>query len=231
MTAPDTATPPGEEELSTAERALLDAATVGILLDLRAEDARLDNPSRGAGWGYDRTIRAELLARLVTGNLPAYGGQPRGVKLRGARITGPLDLQGCALASPLLLQDCHIEQPVNLSETIAPAIRLPGCHLPALTARQLQTSGDVQLSDGFTTHGEVNLEGAHVGGHLNLDRAAFANENGPALRADHLVVGQALYSRDFTARGEIRLPYARIGDQGRPQRRDSGSQGRPGADS
>ena len=116
--------------------------------------------------------------------MPARGGQPRAFWLLGALITGLLDLQARILLIPLLLQDCHIAQPVNLSEATAPAIRLPSCHLPALTARQLRTTGDVQLGGdgftvsayGFTVRGEVILEGAHVGGQLNLDRAPLANE-------------------------------------------------------
>ena len=56
MTAPDTASPPGDEVLTTAERQLLDAVVTGIVVDLRAGDAELDDPVRGRAWGEDRTV-------------------------------------------------------------------------------------------------------------------------------------------------------------------------------
>ncbi len=134
------------------------------------------------------------------------------MKLRGARITGPLDLEARTLACPLLLQECCIEEAVNLCEAIAPVVRLPGCHLPAFTAWQLRTTGDVQLDDGFSARGEVNLAGAHIGGRLVLSGASLANENGWALLAGVLTVGQGMYCREgFSARGEVNLAGAHIG--------------------
>ena len=214
MITPETRSPFSDEELSAAERKLLAAASTGIVVDLRGEDTGLNDPRCGANWGDERTVRAELLAGLLTGDLPAHGGQPRAVRLRGARITGPLDLQERALAIPLSLQDCHIEQPVNLNEATAPAVRLPGCHLPALTARQLRTTGDVQLGDGFTTRGQVHLAGAHIGGQLNLTRAVLENGNRTALDGNGLTVEQGMVcSQGFSAHGEVKLAGAHIGGQ------------------
>ena len=103
-----------------------------MIVDLQAGDTEIDDPVQAAAWGVDRTVRAELLADLLTADLPPQGRRPRAVKLCGARITGPLDLEARALACPLLLQDCHIEQAVNLSDATAPTIRLHRCHLPGI---------------------------------------------------------------------------------------------------
>jgi len=214
MTTPDTSLPADDKKLSDAERTLLDAVITGTLADLQIGDAELDNPAQAAAWGADRTVRAELLAELLTGERTPQGGQLRAVKLRGARITGPLDLEARTLACPLLLQECCIEEAVNLCEAIAPVVRLPGCHLPAFTAWQLRTTGDVQLDDGFSARGEVNLAGAHIGGRLVLSGASLANENGWALLAGVLTVGQGMYCREgFSARGEVNLAGAHIGGQ------------------
>ena len=214
MTTPDTSPPLSDEKLSDAERRLVDAVITGTLVDLRVSATELDDPGQAAAWGPDRNIRAELLAELLTGIRTPQGGPVRAVKLRGARITGPLDMEARQLACPLLLQDCHIEQAVNLSEATASVIRLPGCHLPALTARQLRTTGDVQLDDGFTARGEVNLAGAHIGGQLSLNGASLEIENGTALAAEQLTVDQGMFCRaGFTARGEVRLIGAHIGGQ------------------
>ena len=82
-------------------------------------------PDQGATWDIGRQIRAALLAELLTGTSAPEGQPPRAMKLRGARITGSLDLEASTLACPLLLQDCYFDEPVNLDEATAPAIRMP----------------------------------------------------------------------------------------------------------
>jgi hypothetical protein len=186
-------------EAGLTEQQVVAAAGTGKLVDLRA--------------GAARTVRAELLAELlVAARTPPGGGRLRAVRLRGARITGQLDLEAATLGCPLLLWDCHLEQPINLKEARAPAVRLPGCHLPGLAADQLETRGNLELNSEFTATGEVGLVGAHIGGDLRLSSASLTNHNGPALFADGLTVDQAMFCRDgFTATGEVRLVGAHIG--------------------
>lgn len=201
----------GEEELEPAERRLLHAARTGTLVDLRTGDARRDDPARATAWSAERTVRAGVLIDLLTGRHTPEGGRMRAVKLRGARITGALDLEASDLACPLSLADCHIEQPVNLSGCSAAAVRLPGCHLPGLAADQLCTTGDLVL-DGLTAQGPVTLGGARIGGSLSLKAARLADPGGIALRADALTVTESMWCRDgFTALGEMHIPGARVG--------------------
>ena len=191
------------------------AAGTGALVDLRAGVPELDDPAGGAKWDAARTVRAELLVELLVGaRTPLRGGRLRAVQLRGARITGWLNLEAVTLGCPLLLQDCHLEQWINLNEARAPVVRLPGCHLPVLAAEQLETRGNLQLDRGFTATGEVRLPGAHIGGQLNLNGASLTNPNGPALNADRLTVDQGMYCWEgFTATGEVHLVGAHIGGQ------------------
>ncbi len=141
----------------------------------------------------------------------------RTVRLRGARITGRLDLEAVTLGCPLLMQDCHLEQPVNLNEARAPVVRLPGCHLPLLAAEQLETRGNLQFDRGFTATGEVRLPGAHIGGQLSFIGATVRNDAGAALNADSLQVDQNVFlSGGFEAVGggsgvTLDLRQARIG--------------------
>jgi hypothetical protein len=199
------------EDSGGAERDLLHAAATGRLVDLRTGDSPSDDPAHGATWAAERTVRASVLVGLLTGLRTPDGGRLRAVKLRGARITGVLDLEAAELTCPLLLADCHIEEPVDLRGAHAPAIRLPGCHLPGLRADQLHTTGDLDL-DGIVTEGAVALGGARVGGSLSLKAAHLADPGGQALRADALTVTESMWCRDgFTAIGEIHLPGAEIG--------------------
>lgn len=213
MTAPKTRSR-HDDHFNAVERSLLPAAATGTLIDLQAGDAQLDDPARGSAWEDARTVRASVLVDLLTGQQAPKHGRISMLKLRGARITGPLDLQAAALVCPLLLADCYFEEPVILDEATVPAIRLPGCHLPALTADQLRTAGSLELNHGFTAHGGVRLDGARIGGHLRLSGASLASSGGTALFADLITVGHSMICRDgFTAHGVVRLRGARIGGQ------------------
>ena len=213
MTAPKTRSH-HDSRLNAVERSLLPAATAGTLVDLQAGDAQLDDPARGSAWDAARTVRASVLIDLLTGQQAPEHGRIRALKLRGARITGPFDLQAATLACPLLLADCHFEEPVILDEATVPAIRLPGCHLPALTADHLRTAGSLELNHGFTARGGVSLRGARIGGHLILSGASLANSGGTALHADLVTVDHSMLCRNgFTAHGVVRLRGAHIGGQ------------------
>ena len=83
---------------------------------------------------------------------------------------------------------------------------------PGLSARWLQTTGNLELDDRFTSTAGVNLTGARIGGQFLLDRAHLASTHAEALLADHLTVEQDMSCSDgFTAEGEILLSGARIG--------------------
>ena len=110
-----------------------------------------------------------------------------------------------------------------IGRTGAGAVRLLGAHIggnlecdgatlrndsgPALDAEGLQVGRGMFLRDGFTAAGAgdlgaVRLLGAHIGGNLECDGATLRNDSGPALDAEGLQVGQAMFLRDgFTAAG------------------------------
>lgn len=202
-----------DEGLTSAERKLLAAAGTGKFLILRAGGIELNNelrdPAAGPHWTDAQTIRAEILVELLTGVRQPGPRTPRCVMLRGARITGCLDLLGVTLVCPLWLWDCHIDQPVNLNEATAPWIRLPGCHMPLLAADGLRTERDLILSEKFTVSNELLLRGARIGGQLSLRQARITSAV-----ADRLTVEGSMYCDDgFSARGEVCLRGAHVGGQ------------------
>lgn len=199
------------ENLSAAERTLLSNAATGTLTDLRAGSAELDDPAQGVTWGAGRQIRAELLIELLRGTQRHDNGPARAVKLQGARITGSLDLEAAAITCPLLLRQCYITEPVSFDEATGSAIRLPGCYMPAFTARQLRITGDLSLDDVIAD--EVDLRGAHIGGQLNLDGTSLTNPGSTALSTENLTADQGMSCYGFTASGEVCLRGARIGSE------------------
>jgi hypothetical protein len=198
-------------ELTPPERDLRRAMTTGRWVDLRKHDPNADDPSQGANWGPERTIRADVLADLLT---QAMGPQrPRALRLAGAGITGKLDLEAAELACPVMLLACWFAEPVNVGEVTVASLRLPACHLPGLQAWQLTTKGNLGLNYGFTTLGEVVVAGAHIGGQLDLSDATIINPRGTALNGDGLTVGQHLLCSRFAAGGMMNLRGAWIGGQ------------------
>ena len=196
-------------EFSPAEEGVRQAMAAGALADLRDGDQRADDPRGGQMWGPRRTIRADVLAHLLTE--VAADERPRSLRLAGARIAGTLDLEAARLPCPVLLLGCWFEEPVNLAEASIPALRMPGCHLPGLRAAQLAVDGNLELNDGFTASGEVNLLGAHISGQLVCSGATLASRGRPALNGVLITVGQSMIcNARFAAFGEVRLRGAHI---------------------
>ncbi|MEU5719289.1 oxidoreductase [Streptomyces sp. NPDC020403] len=194
------------DDLTAAEQQFIRAAARGQAVDLRVGDAADDEPGLGASWSSGRTIRAEIVARLL---MDTEARSP--VRLAGARIAGSLSLEGAMLVRWLLLVDCWLDEPVVLTHATAPLIRMTGCHLPGLHAENLCVHADLALDHGFTAHGEVELARARVGGVLSLAGARLDNPGATALDAGRLTVDHHVrLDAGFTARGEVCLTGARI---------------------
>jgi hypothetical protein len=200
--------PASVENLTEVERAVRDALVRGQAVDLRPATA---DGNDGAPWVPERTVRGELLRDLLLSE--AAGGAAPTLRLRGARITGRLDLEGASLSVALDLRDCSFEQGIKLNEARAPAVRLWGCSAPSLEADQLETRGNLELRE-FVAYGEVRLRGARIGGRLDLSGAQLANPAGRALDGYGLRADQGMFCRDgFSAQGEVSLIGAHIGGQ------------------
>ena len=199
-------------DLTKSERKVWQAAATGTLVDLRVGDSKLDSPEKWAEWGTERTVRAEVVADLLIGDGEAASVAIRGVRLRGARIVGDLNLEAATLRCPLALLDCSFASAITLDEATAVSVRLSGSHVPTVRARQLRTRGDLRLDEGFSVSGGVELAAAHIGGVLACTGGQFSNPIGSALIADGLTVDQDMVcSEGFSAIGEVRLIGAHIG--------------------
>jgi hypothetical protein len=176
------------------------------------------------------------------------GRDGKSVWLLGAHIGGYLDLVGAKLTNdfgPALAADgiqvdgsAHLEGLRATGYGRNGTVRLPGARIgrqlevasaqltndfgPALIATGVQVGGNVVLSKlraaGRGEDGAVQLESAHVTGHLDLGEVKLTNRLGPALSADGLQVDQGAYLAHViaTGRGEdgaVRLLGAHIGTQ------------------
>jgi len=130
----------------------------------------------------------------------------RGVRLRGIRISWPLDLQAATLRCPLQLDSCILDaQLVCLDQAAATVLTITGCHLAALSGETL-TAKTLDLS-GSTLTGLLRLPGASMAGALSCRGAHLtgSDADGNALVADGVRVGGegVLLDGGFTAAGAV----------------------------
>ncbi|TDP92819.1 hypothetical protein [Labedaea rhizosphaerae] len=165
-----------------------------------------------------RRISAEAV-RLVC--LDESHLDPRGVRIRGAEVTGMLDLSGVSMAVPLRFDGC----------TFTDELRVEGASLHELALTDCRLSGGVRANGVHVAH-DLDLSGSHVSGAIatavSANRAAIwlceaeiggrllchgTRVDGDADRslfADLLLVRGSIQLLDFVARAEVRLYNAKI---------------------
>jgi hypothetical protein len=201
------------DPVTAAERKLLHAAATGKEVDLRTGDSIFDDPAQAIHWESDRIVRAEFLADLLIGNRATPSGNLLAVKLQGARIDGPIDLNSCKILCPMLFTACYFDSPINLVEANAPSIHLDDCIISNLYATELQVAGGLGLR-GLVAPFGIYLNYAHIAGVLNLIDANISKnfDSGCALFADGILIDKSMLCKDgFTAKGGISLRGAHIG--------------------
>jgi hypothetical protein len=190
----------------------------GDILDLCVGAAPADDPvcfdfDVNQQWGVDRRIRAEVLRHLLV--MPQWLVHARGIRLRGARIVGPLDLQSATLRCPLVLQDCYLEDPVVLDYATTALLRLVHCWLAGFTADFLIVTKELDLSRS-TVDGAVRMLGASITGRFICSGAQITGTDieGNALVADNTTVGGGVFlDGGFLAAGAVRLHGAGVTGQ------------------
>ncbi|PWR12588.1 hypothetical protein DKT68_02815 [Micromonospora acroterricola] len=211
---------------SRVEQRLIGAVVRGEVLDL-AGDGPVDDAAMRS-WGDDRTISASVIRELVRGRLVSEP-DPHGLRLRGARIVGQIDLENVTSDLALELRDCLLPGGVNLRNARLSVVALTGCRIEQATgsadaaldatrcaASTLSLDGSTVTADAVA--GTIRLAAARVGT-VDCHGARLENSTGPALDADGLQVDQSVFlNGGFTAispsaGGTVRLLGAHIGGQ------------------
>jgi hypothetical protein len=193
------------------EQALLDHALAGTRLALAGGGA-VDHQAMNE-WGPERTVRATVLRHLLVE--PQWPVLPKGVRLRGARISGRVDLESATVRCPLLLEDCYLDSPdpVALAYATVPRMVLSRCRVVGgLTADLLVVTKELDLG-GSTFEGVVRLLGTDITGSLTCRGAKLTGTDGHgnSLVGDGLKVGGGVFlDKGFSAAGAVRLPNTEI---------------------
>jgi hypothetical protein len=104
-------------ELTLVEQSLVEHVCLGKWLDLAAGGETVDMAVMRS-WGESRTCRASVIREILCGRR-APDPDPRGLRLRGARIVGRLDLENLTTDVRLELADCLASSSRNLRLRLA----------------------------------------------------------------------------------------------------------------
>jgi hypothetical protein len=189
-------------DLTEPERRLWDAYPTGALVSLGD-----DLPE---GWAHpDRTVRAKVVSMLLLGAREPRPGHVPAVRLRGARITGTLDVSGGEVASELRLERCVLDERPDFSNARVRQTRFAACVLPGFDGGGLRVDGFLSLS-GSRIDGEVRLMTAHLSGGFRMNHVRIHNPRGYALWAGGLTVDAGAFVRNSEITGGMRLTGARM---------------------
>ncbi|MEU4525142.1 hypothetical protein AB0F52_41290 [Amycolatopsis sp. NPDC024027] len=176
---------------------LTEATVTGELRLLAARLGEADLTGSTLRGGGGTALEADRLhaGELRLGEVTATGSGAATISLTGARVDGQFTFDGAVIVND------------------------GGRALGADGIRVGDTlSGEGVRASGSGEYGALCLIGAHVGGHVDLERAELANDTGAALSADRLRVDGSLRLDGVTATGSgevgtLRLLGARIGGQ------------------
>ncbi|MGW5848576.1 oxidoreductase [Streptomyces sp. NPDC055254] len=203
----------GEEpaDLSAAERRMWEAFRTGGICDLSVRAAEQDDPHSERTWGPGRAVRASVVALLLLHGPPPVPGRVASLKLRGARITGRLDLSGGTVEPYVELQSCRFDSEIQLSEARFGTLRLVNCVIPRLEAARLHTEGDLHLPRCRIARG-IRLTDAQIGTDLLVSQVVVQQDSkGRAIAADGLSVAQDFQGELLETYGEVSLRGAKVG--------------------
>lgn len=190
------------DDVSDPERLLWDAFRRGAWVDLRADDSSADDLERAGLWRASRTIRAEVIAALLLGAGAVEPGQVPGIRLRGARISGRLDLAGSTLISLLVCEECYFDAEPRFAESAARTLWIAGSRLPGFDGTRMRLDGILNLQSSVIGSA-VRLDQAKVTGQVCLrDVTVGSGGNDVAVAADGLMVDGSADLVGLTARGD-----------------------------
>ncbi|MFH0245453.1 membrane-associated oxidoreductase [Streptomyces sp. HK10] len=161
---------------------------------------------------YGARMRALVLSDSVLPRLTA-GTLRVDIVLRmtGCRVTGPVRLAGAQLSGALFLDGAVLGVP-GAQDGRPPGPEREGSGERPEPVLQLDhaTVGTDVWAAGLTAYGRVRMDGATIGGLVNLDDAELHDPGGLALEAETLAVGTDLRAARLRARGMVNLSGATI---------------------
>ncbi len=197
--------------LTEAEARMLRAAPTRELAWVsKIEDP--DDPSndvaKAEGWGRERSIRAALLAWLLSDPAASKLVHPSGVGVAAARIVGKLDLSYLEVVHPLTLLGCSIPDGIDLSHAHVEGIDLRRSWTGMINGDLSMVHGDLDLRLG--RYDSISLFRAEIGGNLDCSFSHLVGDP-PLAAALAAINGDVVLHDGVETAGVIDLRLAKIG--------------------
>ncbi|MFT3727348.1 MAG: hypothetical protein QM759_05965 [Terricaulis sp.] len=199
-------------DLSPHEHFVVERTRLGEVADF--------SPMSGPG-GAKPAIRAGFLRKLMLSLDPEWRLTSAGVRIKGARIDGALDLTDCSGAggAALCLDECEIADVIDVRRARVARLALLNCRVAKLVGAHAAIDGALDLS-GSAPIGEAgaesfvaDLQSARIGGDV-IARGAHLGRvtaGDAVLMLDGANVGgDVLLDEGFEALGAVSLASARI---------------------
>jgi len=196
--------------LTDAELRMLRAApTRQLAWASKSEDpeAKINDLAKAESWGKERTVRADLLAWLLSDAEASKLVHPSGVGLAAARIVGRLDLSYLEVIHPLTLFDCSIPDGIDLSHARIDSLDLRRSWTGTIDGDLSTVHGDLLFRLG--RYDSISLFRSEIGG--NLDCSASRLVGDPPLAAALATInGEVVLLDGVETAGVIDLRLAKI---------------------
>ncbi|MFJ9705980.1 hypothetical protein [Streptomyces sp. NPDC101234] len=181
--------------------------------DWDAHERRLWEAYRRGEWCEDApVIRAEALRWLLLAAPRPVPGSLARLRLRGARVTGTLDLAEAVVQGAIRLESCRFDEAPCFDGGQFGVLQLKDCALPGLSAAGARVGQGCEIV-GCALDGTLNLRSLSVGTHLLLDGSTVtAHDGGAAVDAESLAVEEHLSAADLVCTGPVHLNSSRIQD-------------------
>lgn len=207
----------GSEEFTAEERFVLGKTTLGLVADFTSLEGYQENAKP--------VVSAAFLRRLILELIPnARIGMP-GVRLRGARLQGDLDLGDCSGPDggmpALTFEQCDLFDAINLSGARLSRLSIAGSRLRMLVGAGVRIDGDFVFdhvrpapngsSEGYA---QIAMRAARIEGDVWGREAALRSPGGGAAALNLIsaqIKGGVALDVGFCAQGSVLLADARIG--------------------
>ena len=179
-------------ELTPAEEQLIEACQKGEPYGL--SDGEL--PPEGTP-APSRHIHADVLRYLILGGCDDCKVDDIGVWVKGAHVTGTLDLKLTTTRGAIRMQNSRFEEHIDCEQSECKQLVLNGSDLQDLFGQTMKVTGSVFLRN-ITTQATIDLNSATIGGPLACEKATFEVKNGHAFNAQSAKINGGLVWRGVT---------------------------------
>lgn len=174
-----------------AEKRIIDESTGGVRVSL--SDGALPAESTPA-----TEVRADFLKALLFELFdPKAPSLAKGLRLRGAWISGALDLQGVQIDRDISFSHCVLTGPISLLNAKLRGLYLTNVQMKSLSADQAEFDGSLFVRGGSEVSGEISLAGARFKGDIQICDAIIRAEGQDAIFAPQLFVDGSLFLGNY----------------------------------